>query len=77
LAAAHPPPLLASPPKPPLRSPWSWLVSTVDSDGGVQTHDGPVGKAKLVKVSTTLLGLTGRKPEKQRAVEMLEITVPK
>ena len=37
---------------------------SVDGDGDVQTHDGPVDKAKLATVSTTLLGSTGRNPEK-------------
>ena len=37
---------------------------SVDGDGDVQTHDGPVDKAKLATVPTTLLGSTGRNPEK-------------
>ena len=43
--------------------------STVDVDGDVQTHDGPVNKAKLAAVPTTLLGSTGRNPEKQTVVK--------
>ena len=37
---------------------------SVDGDGDVQTHDGPVDKAELATVPTTLLGSTGRNPEK-------------
>jgi len=44
------------------------LVFTVDGDGNVQTHDGPVDKAELATVSTTLLGSTRRNPEITRRV---------
>ena len=37
---------------------------SVDGDGDIQTHDGPVDKAKLATVPTTLLGSTERNPEK-------------
>ena len=40
------------------------LANSVDGDGDVQTHDGPVDKAKLAAVPTTLPGSTGRNPEK-------------
>jgi len=49
----------------------------VDGDGDVQTHDGPVDKAKLATFPTNPLGSTGRNPEKQRVVKMLELIVPK
>ena len=54
-------------------------VSTADGDDGdAETHDGPVDKAKLARpvdkaklatVPTTLLGSTGRNPEKRRVVK--------
>ena len=37
----------------------------------METHDGTVDKAKLATLRTTILGSTGRNPEKQRVVEML------
>ena len=37
---------------------------SVDGDRDIQTHDGPVDKAKPATVSTTLLRSTGRNPEK-------------
>ena len=39
------------------------VAFSVDGDGDAQTHDGPVDKAKLATVPTTLLGSTGRNPE--------------
>jgi len=44
------------------------LAFSIDGDGDVQTHDGPVDKVKLTAVSATcwdqMLGSTGRNPEK-------------
>ena len=44
------------------------LASFVDGKGDDRNHDGPVDKAKLATVSTTLLGSTGRNPENERVV---------
>ena len=40
----------------------------VDGDEDVQTHDGPVDKAKLAKVSTTLLEDTRGETKKKSVV---------
>ena len=49
--------------------------STVDVDGGIQTHDESVDKAKQAAVSYTRLRSMGRNPEKQHVVKF-QATAP-